>query len=212
MVATYVPGPNGPIVLALSATPATWSSSDKGTGITLSNGNLTATYTGAFGSHYSVRSTTSHNSGKFYLECLMGIGAAGGPTLGVGDSGFNINNSPGFIGGSNYSVGYQSSGAVTRNDGTVVTTYATFVAGDVVCLAVDIDARLIWWRVNGGNWNNSGAANPATGAGGFDISTVLGALFVAFGGVSQFSGGDIGTINFGGSAYAQAAPAGFGNW
>jgi hypothetical protein len=44
----------------------------------------------------------------------------------------------------------------------------------VVELAVDIPNKLLWLRKNGGNWNNSGAANPATGAGGLSISSLVG--------------------------------------
>jgi hypothetical protein len=39
-------------------------------------------------------------------------------------------------------------------------------------IAFDLDADLIWMRAAGGQWNNSGAADPATGAGGMSISGV----------------------------------------
>jgi hypothetical protein len=39
---------------------------------------------------------------------------------------------------------------------------------------------LIWWRVDGGYWNNNSAANPTTAQGGIDISGIAGPLYPAF--------------------------------
>ncbi len=50
-------------------------------------------------------------------------------------------------------------------------TAAAIPAGSTVGIAVHITNRLIWFRSGSGNWNNSASANPATGAGGFSIST-----------------------------------------
>lgn len=48
---------------------------------------------------------------------------------------------------------------------------------DVVQLAVDGDAGLLWMRRNGaGHWNGAASADPETGAGGIDIASMTGPL------------------------------------
>jgi len=68
----------------------------------------------------------------------------------------------------------------------------------------------IWFRQNGGSWNNDGSANPATNTNGITI-TVSGALYVC----AEMNSNNVAsaiTANFGGSAYGTAAPSGFSNW
>jgi hypothetical protein len=87
-----------------------------------------------------------------------------------------------------------------------------FANGNVVCVAVDLTAKKIWWRTNGGTWNNDilSNQNPATGAGGFSFSTLnAGPYFPAIG---LNNATEIDAANFGATAYAQPAPSGFGNW
>jgi hypothetical protein len=50
----------------------------------------------------------------------------------------------------------------------------------VLCIAVDYSNGTVWWRTNGGNWNNDPSANPSTNIGGQTIG-VTGALFWAYG-------------------------------
>jgi hypothetical protein len=56
----------------------------------------------------------------------------------------------------------------------------TWTAGSVVDVAVDLGGAVIWFRVSGGNWNNSGTANPATGTGGVSLSTMTGVGSTAY--------------------------------
>jgi len=82
--------------------------------------------------------------------------------------------------------------------------------GNVICVAIDLTAQTIWMRVNGGNWNLSGTADPATGVGGVSFAGInAGPYFPA---ISSSDNGSIATANFGATAYAQTAPSGFGNW
>jgi hypothetical protein len=92
-----------------------------------------------------------------------------------------------------------------------VGTGVTFTTGDVIDIALDAGGQLIWIRDNGGNWNGSGTANPATCIGGVSISAITGPYYAAIG----IKGGNVGaqvTANFGATAYSFTAPAGFGNW
>lgn len=49
---------------------------------------------------------------------------------------------------------------------------SAFAVNDVICFAIDGPNALGWIRVNNGNWNNSGTANPATGTGGIALTTL----------------------------------------
>ena len=74
-----------------------------------------------------------------------------------------------YVGSGNNSVGYFDDGQVYIN-GSTEATYASFNEGGLVDIAVDFDSGFAWFRVDGGNWNGGGSADPATGTGGFDIT------------------------------------------
>jgi hypothetical protein len=195
-----------------------------GTALTLSNSNLTATNsTFAFN---NARSVASHSIGKFYFEVTLTTSAFGGDAVGIANASEVLNGSA--AGSSSNSVGWEfpanSTGNVTIN-GTAIGTAAGNAgeAGDIVGIAVDLTAGLIWFKfqfvVNVGintNWNNSGTANPATGVGGFPLNGVTplnAGPYFAF--VSLAQSTDQYTANFGATAYAATgtgAPSGFGNW
>jgi hypothetical protein len=81
----------------------------------------------------------------------------------------------------------------------------TITSGTVICVAVDIAAKLIWWRLGAaGNWNNNASRDPAAGTGGVSIPNV-GTTFPT----DCFGGADTLISNFGGSAFTGAVPAGF---
>lgn len=68
---------------------------------------------------------------------------------------------------------------------------------------------LAWCRVGAtGDWNNDPSANPATGAGGIDL-TATGDPPNPMGPIVHISGGGQQTFNFGNTAFAGAVPAGF---
>lgn len=67
----------------------------------------------------------------------------------------------------------------------------------------------IWYRVNGGNWNANPSANPSTNTGGVSLAAVAGVPLFAVGLVNAGATNDNQTANFGATAFANAAPAGF---
>jgi hypothetical protein len=68
-------------------------------------------------------------------------------------------------------------------------------------VVVDYNYKMIWFRIDAGNWNYSGAADPATGAGGFDISAItLDPLPTAPVTVTSATGSTV-TANFGQTAF-----------
>jgi hypothetical protein len=170
--------------------------------ITLSNGNLTATANSNSGAA-NTRSISCHSTGKFYAEFTIGTSTGGG-TLGIGIA---DNGELSWLGSGTHSVAMYDGGQVYYADATT-TTYNSFAATNIVSMAVDVGGGLEWWRVGSGNWNNSGSANPATGAGGFS-ATLSGTICAA---VEEEATTNAVTANFGATSYAQSVPAGFGNW
>jgi hypothetical protein len=180
-----------------------WNPADAGSGVTVGGtGNLTATFAQSFGTHAGVRSLASHSTGKFYAECTITV--VGDGQYGVANAGASIAT---YVGASVNSTGYANGGQVFQDNGTDISggTFATFASGDVLGMAVDLGAGLIWFSKNG-TYGNSG--NPAGGTGGKTISGI-GPFFV----MSSGNGGNgVCVANFGATAYATAAPSGFGNW
>lgn len=172
----------------------TWNPSDKAVNITLSGSNLIATDAGSFGPNISVRTVASHASGKWcakFTPTLSGVPAF----LGIGDSGFPID--PGAVGDANFSVGYSNAGSVRRN-GTLITTFSPWITADTIIEAIDFTTKLFWVRVDAGNWNNDPAADPVTGANGFDISALgAGPFFAA---VTFTNTNDTQTADFSGAS------------
>ena len=82
--------------------------------------------------------------------------------------------------------------------------------GVIVSVAVDLNANLIWFRQNGNYWNGIAGANPATGAGGYDISGIAGGLIYLFGTV--YGQQDKIIMNPGSSAFTYGVPSGFIAW
>lgn len=181
----------------------------KNAGITLSNSNQTATFTAT---QQTVLGATGVSSGKYYMEvtfvsgtssanCAAGVAPQNEPLSGA-QLGYNdaVTGSVGI---------FQTSGNIYKNgsSSSVGSSSAWGTAGNVLCIAVDATARLIWFRTGAGNWNNNASNNPATGVGGIAISGTA-AIFPALGSDKA----SVFTANFGASAFNQAAPSGFSAW
>jgi hypothetical protein len=190
---------------AIVIPPATIWNAATGINIALTNANLTAA--AAASGQAQVRASTSRSSGKFYFEVTCsgtmqnsGVGvstsAPGGTTLAFSQGSFvNVANGAIFIGGA--SSGFSTGGA--------------FVPGDVACIALDLGSKRVWFRRNNGLWENSGTDNPATNAGGLDVSAYFTSA-AAFPIVTFTSTGLSHTGNFGATSFAYSAPSGFSNW
>jgi hypothetical protein len=178
-----------PAAVVAGGPSATFDSANKFQ-ITLSNGDLTMVNSVGAGNFGMARGTASHATGKYYLEFL--VDAYDGNQLGIG-----VCNSSQVIGAS-----------VLANSANAVITIG---AGSVFSNSSDL-GLFAGAAIANGNfiWNNNGSANPATGAGGYDISGVVsGSVFPI---AESQSSGSSGTLNAGGSAYNQTPPSGFGNW
>jgi hypothetical protein len=118
----------------------TWNPSDKTAGLTLSNGDLTATKTGA--TNENIRATAGYATGKYYFEFTSGL--AGSPSndyYGVRDVSESIN-----------TTGITGLSAGQRLGVSL---------GSVIRIAVDFDSGEIWLTENTADWNdNTGSPNP----------------------------------------------------
>lgn len=189
----------------------TWNSADSGAGILLSADLLTASENGtvvAAGNWRSIRGTTAKATGKCYVETTLNA-LTTGLMVGLMNAGAALG---GNAGSDANGIGWQPAYGATYNGGGV--NPGTTSAGQVVGMAVDVDARKVWfYNPTTAQWNGAALAsqNPATGAGGISIGGISGALFPAFS-VYNSNSQDSGTANFGASAFAHPVPSGFVGW
>jgi len=180
---------------------ATYNPSDKSAAITLSNGNQTATKDGV-DAYASVRATLAAPSGAKSFGSVT-IDAVGlGVFVGLANSTASLS---AFVGSDANGVAYQSTGDVYIN-GSAVAAYASYTTGSVIDWAYNDALELLWVRKDGGNWNNSGSADPATDTGGLSTAaTNAGPYYPAFSGRASTAA----TANFGATTFPHAAPAGY---
>ena len=191
------------ILLALSKksiVPTTWNPSDKGDDVTLTLGNLRARSSNTDTGNNGVRSVASNTEGKYYFEAVI-LGAEN-TYIGISNSTWNLTTTMSDASGT---VTYDPTNGQIRQS-TVLKTAATAAVGNTLGFAIDLTDNKIWVRVNNGNWNNDGSANPETGTNGA-IFTSLGTTFVACDTIGSTGVGY--TANFGATAFTYTVPSGF---
>lgn len=182
------------------------------TAVTLSGGNLVATNTGTTSADQGVHVAfaSGRTSGKYYFEgTLTSVYAAGNYGIGVGTIASTFTNM-----GTSAITGalvYHVSGNIWANGSTTGSNIGVIGSTSIIGVAVDLDNRKIWFKkVSGapGNWNGSGAADPATNVGGITVPAGTMVPFLTFGG-SSGTAGIVHTVNFGASSFTGAVPSGF---
>lgn len=177
--------------------PTVWNSADKGTSITLSSTDHVATGSSGNG---KVRATTSHASGKWYLEYPVNVVPSGSGIIGFGAASVDLNNSTLGDG-----LGVDPGGNLQTSVGSQ--NIALLPDGVALSFAIDFDNLRVWARGDGGDWNADPGADPATNTGGIPF-VILAAYFPMV--FIQNAGNN--TINAGDSAFVYAVPAGFVGW
>jgi len=204
-----------------AAAGVTWSPTDKFADLALSADKLTITgVIGSFGV-VGARATASASAGKYYWEITLAEDASFAGFHEIGVSNAAVSTAGGMGGTTGSAVALQGDGAVLAAwAGSAVSTLMTYAEGNVISIALDMDNWAIWWRVNGGNWNNNASGSPSGLVGGISLNT---------GGFAPFPAGapyfpaichirytndppQQSIANFGATAYAYTPPAGFGNW
>lgn len=167
-------------------TYATLNPANKGAGITLSGGNLTASTTAV---NEQVFSTLSKTSGKWYWEGQVNSGTI--VYLGIASSSSSTSVSTGLDASS---VGYRSNNGTLMWNSTSTGTYATFTTGDIMGFALDAGASTLALYKN----------NVLQTTYSYSIGTPV---FAAGGGSAAGAAGF--TMNFGATALTYAPPATF---
>lgn len=170
------------------ATYATWDPANKNAGIALSNGNLTAANGG---NNQGVRSTIGKSSGKWYWEISPTVvSGSGASRIGGADSAYAF----GVLGVGATEWAYLNNGNAVNNNSS--TAYGlSYTTGDVIGIALDMDAGTITFYKNG---SSQGLAySGLTGTVYAAVSTSGAATFWSW------------VANFGASAFAGAVPSGY---
>lgn len=159
---------NGYALLGRPTTYTAWNPATKGATAVLSNNNLTLTNSAGSGSNgVNALSTSFKTAGKYVVKITvvnvvdanLGIGIGKSPVPGTG-----------FAADTNSCGAYNDS--IYNNTFTLLgNTGGTWVNGDSVYLASNLDTGLFWVRRNALLWNNNASANPETGVGGFAFSS-----------------------------------------
>jgi hypothetical protein len=170
----------------------TWNALKKGAAITdLTNGNLDWLST-TVGANYTsmVLGTIGVASGKWYWENTVGSLLYVG--VGIATDQVNLNTYPG---GDAYSWSYLYN-AVTYNNGSVLSYGASYTTGDVIGVALNLDAGTLTFYKNGVSQGvaYSGLSGPT--------------YFPMSGDPNSSTNGSL-TVNFGQRPFAYTAPSGF---
>ena len=187
--------------------PATFNSADAHVDITVSADGRTISKT-TDGVNRSVRSTTSHATGKYYAEFNFASRVGSFPAAGFGTASSSLSS---YTGSEASSIGVFSDGTRYAEGGATL-TIASMVDGDVLCCAIDLDLGKVWFRKNADAWNSvvGGAQDPAANTGGITLNAgVTGEVFL-MGTLRDDT--DVMISQFGSSEYSQTAPSGFIQW
>lgn len=176
----------------------TWSPTDIGASITLSNGNLTGTRTTS-ASWYAVRGQVMYkSSGKWYWEVTVSSGGDGYDIIGIGTAAENLT----YPGSSTNGYGYQGLNGRKYYGGAYTSWGSTFGVGDTIGVALDLDEGKIWWSKNG-VWQVSG--DP--GAGSNPAYTEIAGTFYPM--VGMYSLNNQVTARFTPASFLHTTPSGF---
>lgn len=146
------------------ATPVTWNPDDKGSIIVLSNGDLSMD-TSAAGNWNGARATVGKTTGKWAFEIttrstfqiFIGVGTS---QSAVGPA------STDFVGHDAYGYGYYGANGQLYYNGSGSAYGSAYVAGSVITVIFDADARTLQFKLNG-----TLQGSP------IDISALSGALY-----------------------------------
>lgn len=200
-----------PIVPVAAPVLTTLDPSNAPAGLVLSGGNLTATHAATTSQARGARSTETRQLGTIdpgvYLEFrpVSLVDDTGYTSFGIARS---TQSMTAALGGVN-SFGWAEDGGVYRLNDTL-SSIAPWVQG--TWNRVFIKEGLFWGAVGAGNWNNSGTANPETGVGGIDISSVASGFPDLYAMIGMVANGDSIEINFGSYAFTYAIPSGGEAW
>ena len=156
---------------------AVWSPIDTSGGTTFQEGNTEITFPSLFG---ATRSTFGVSSGKWYWEVRVNNNTSN-HSIGILES---SDPKSSYIGGSSLGYGYVATNGNKYNNATSTSYGATYTTGDIISVALDMDAGTITFYKNG---STQGQA----------FSGISGTYHPAISDVTNNSSGSNSTVNFG---------------
>jgi len=168
-------------------------------GLTLTNGNLSNSYTTT--SWTGTTGTMAMDSGTWYFEYTVSVTATYTQigVIGTGrplpTGGLQLQN------GTAYAWSYQTYGQLGNNSTYITSGISSATTNDIIMVAVDVSNGKIWFGKNG-TWFNSGS--PSTGVNAA-YTNLSGSMIPAI----YSYGVESGDTNFGQRPFAYTAPSGF---
>jgi hypothetical protein len=178
----------------------TWNPSDASVNTVLSDGNLTASVSGAGAGQ--VRANSSKSNGKYYYETVLISSSSSSPFMGVRPTSTALGGNGPFDAAGDVGCYMRSpnDGYETYRVGSNVAAVGpAYVGGDVFMFATDLVNSKLWVGRNG-TWS---AGDPATNTGGIPFSA---------GAYSPWKSGGVITARFDPASFSYTPPTGFGPW
>lgn len=190
------------VQLLAQETPPQLSAAETRSNIMLSNGNLTA-IAAATTNYMLAKANTYVATGKYYFEWTCNAFTNAGA--------FEVGLAPPYqvVNGQVQDSGICWAAGGTISGVTAPPAMGAYAAGDILGIAIDFGAQLIWFRKNGGLWNVNALADPTTGTGGASIATLLNQYKQFTPAFSCNATNDQVTFNFGAGAFQFPAPGGY---
>lgn len=143
----------------------------------VSGGGLIATQVGGV-DYITIISTTGFNTGKRYFEIQVGAVAGSFPIIGIYDK-FAGSGDGLLFPNTDHGWGLFASNGNKFHNGSSTSYGSSISNGDVVMVAVDIDAGKIWWGKNG-TWFASGDPVAGTNAAYTNVANTVYAAMCGF--------------------------------
>ena len=156
------------------------------TGLVVSNANLTVTNTGGAGNANIRASFVIPTTGKWYWE-VVNSGSANNFNTGISTTSIALNASTGYV--------FYNEGGNISNGTTTTGGFATIALNDVIGVAFDVSANLVYFYKNN-TLVNSGGTTP----------TISAPLMPIFG---LYTTNNAQTVNFGQQPFTYTPPTGF---
>jgi len=172
--------------------PVTWSTTDKGSAVTLSNGNLTMSSSTGY-TNGGIRATKGVSSGKWYWEYTL---VSGYFTVGIANINASLTTYAGSSNRVNMYCKYNTSNGIIYPGGMIYG--GSLNSGDVISVALDMDLETVVYYKNG---ISQGIAKS-------DIKSSIGDViypYVSSGDTSSYSI----IANFGSSSFSYLLPIGY---
>jgi hypothetical protein len=184
-------------------------SGDQASGITLSASNTVATSPAIVAKGARSLVTQISGAGKWYAEVLVGGTIANTAWIGIATANWGVTqvSSNDF-----YCYCLLPTGTLQR-PGATTALGLTYASGDVLGIAYDAGANLLWLNKNNGSWfgASSTAGNPATATGGAAVQSTQWPVTI-IGSNGNTATATVLTLRDTAGALQYAPPSGFSSW